>query len=266
LTAPDRGAAADGGAPRSRAARLALVAAALLACAGFLRLGNWQLERRAWKLDLIDRVEQRVHAPPVAAPGPGDWPRISAYSDEYRRVRLAGTFLHDRETLVQASTVLGGGYWVLTPLRTADCATVLVNRGFVAPAQRDRSTRDGAEPRGEVAVTGLLRISEPGGSPLRRNDALSGRWYSRDVPAIAAARGLEPACVAPYFVDAEAAPPRPRDGAAGATGLVGGLTVIAFQNNHLVYALTWYGLALMSAGAAAYALLAGRLRQGGGAR
>lgn len=223
---------------RSAAARVALAVCAALAFAGFFALGTWQVERRAWKLDLIARVDQRVHAPATTAPGRSEWPTVNAASDEYRHVRLAGTFLHDKETLVQASTKLGAGFWVLTPLRTADGSVVLVNRGFVPPEARERSARTAPEPQGETTVAGLLRLTEPKGGFLRKNDPSADRWFSRDVQAIAAARGLND--VAPYFVDAEstATTDTPAWPAAG-------LTVIAFPNSHLVYALTWYGLALM---------------------
>ncbi|RST49157.1 SURF1 family protein [Variovorax sp. DXTD-1] len=218
---------------------------AALAFAGFVALGNWQVERRAWKLDLIARVEQRVHTPASEAPTPDRWPQINAAADEYRHLRIAGTFLHDKETLVQASTRLGAGFWVLTPLQAADGTTVLVNRGFVPPEARDRAMRAATESKGETVVTGLLRIAEPKGGFLRRNDPATDRWFSRDVQAIAAARGLNH--VAPYFVDAEAAPSAP---GAAPSWPAGGLTVIAFPNSHLVYAITWYGLALMVTGAA----------------
>ncbi|MBT2324223.1 SURF1 family protein [Variovorax paradoxus] len=235
-------------------------ALALLAAAGallfllFLALGAWQLERRSWKLQLIDRVEARVHALPVDAPAPAQWPRVNAAGDEYRHVRLAGTFLHDRETLVQASTVLGAGHWVLTPLRTAQGSLVLVNRGFVPRERRDRATRAGNEPAGHVELSGLLRMTEPGGGFLRRNDPAAERWYSRDVKAIAAARGL--AAVAPFFVDEDA--PAPQVPGAEPRWPAAGLTVIAFPNNHLVYALTWFGLAL---GVAVAAWLVARARK-----
>ena len=225
--------------------RLLWGALALLAFIGFLALGQWQLERRAWKLDLIERVEQRVDAPPVVAPTDAD---IDPQEFEYLRVRLHGEFLHQRETLVQASTRLGSGYWVLTPLRRQDGTTVLVNRGFVPPENRHRAQRREGEPRGPVTVTGLLRPSEPGGAFLRDNAPEQDRWYSRDVAAIAEARGLDR--VAPYFVDAKA-PPLAEGGGAGQP--VAGLTVIQFRNNHLVYALTWFMLALMVAGGAGYA-------------
>ncbi|WP_420994929.1 SURF1 family protein [Cupriavidus sp. 30B13] len=223
-------------------------------------LGTWQVQRRAWKLDLIERVNSRVHAPPVAAPGPAQWPQVSVASDEYKHVRVSGTFLNDRETLVQAVTDLGGGFWVVTPLRMADGSVVLVNRGFVPPERAERATRSQYDPPGETTVTGLLRMSEPGDAFLRHNDPAASRWYNRDVPAIAAARGLQN--VAPYFIDADAAgggAPAVNAAAADPEGSVprqqggerawpvGGLTVISFHNSHLGYAITWYGLALMVA-------------------
>lgn len=205
-------------------------------------MGGWQIERRAWKLDLIARVDARIHAPAAPPPARADWARVNARDDAYRHVRATGSFLHDRETLVQAVTERGAGFWVLTPLST-DQGTVLVNRGFVPPERRDPASRRAGQ--GPVTVTGLLRMSEPGGAFLRSNDPAAGRWYSRDVAAIARARGLGE--VAPFFIDADATP--------NPGGYpVGGLTVVAFPNNHLVYALTWFGLAALSAWGAALIL------------
>ncbi len=204
---------------------------ALLLFAGFMALGIWQIERRAWKLDLIEQVAARAHAAPVPPPGPASWGAITAPSDAYRRIRLDGTLDNRRETLVRAATALGSGYWVVTPLRTVQGFTVLVNRGYVSPEQRAAH----AKPSGRVTITGYLRITEPGGGFLRSNDAATGKWYSRDVAAIAAARGLTN--VAPYFVDADKA---------GNAAPIGGQTIIAFPNNHLVYMLTWFALAAMT--------------------
>ena len=212
----------------------------LFGIAGLIALGVWQIERRAWKVALIDRVEQRLSAAPESMPAPASWPAINATDDEYRRVAITGRFLHDRETLVKAVTDQGGGFWVLTPLETADGNVVLVNRGFVPPERRDRATRRDGNSAAPASITGLLRLTEPKGGFLRNNDPAGNRWYSRDVEAIAAARGLPR--VAPFFIDADAAPnpggyPQ------------GGLTVVKFHNNHLVYALTWFGLAILLAGA-----------------
>jgi surfeit locus 1 family protein len=204
---------------------------ALLLFAGFMALGIWQIERSAWKLDLIKQVAARAHAAPAAPPGPASWGAITAPSDAYRRIRLDGTLDNTRETLVRAATALGSGYWVVTPLRTAQGFTVLVNRGYVSPQQRATH----AKPSGPVTITGYLRITEPKGGFLRSNDPATGKWYSRDVAAIATARGLKN--VAPYFVDADKS---------GTAAPVGGLTIIAFPNNHLVYMLTWFALAVMT--------------------
>lgn len=161
-------------------------------------------------------------------------------ADEYRRVRLTGIFRHDRETLVQALTERGAGFWVMTPL-TGPAGPVLVNRGFVPAERRDPAARAAGQVRGPVTVVGLVRRSEPGGGFLRANDPAAERWHSRDVAAIAHARGLGP--VARVFVDADAGP--------NADGWpVGGLTVVRFRNTHLVYALTWFALAAMSVYAA----------------
>lgn len=222
-----------------RAPSLWLTALLLIAFAILVALGVWQIERRAWKLALIDRVEQRVHAPAQPVPSPASWPTISATNDEYRHVSVSGRFLHDRETLVQAVTEEGPGYWVLTPLKRSDGTLVLINRGFVPSERRDASTRRGGNPDGQVEITGLIRMSEPKGGFLRDNAPQHNRWYSRDVAAIAAERGLHD--VAPFFVDADA-------GSQIAGGPIGGLTVIRFPNNHLIYALTWFALAFMLAG------------------
>lgn len=209
----------------------------------FSALGAWQIQRRAWKLDLIAQVEQRLHAAPVPTPGPAQWAGLSREGDAYRRVRLGGVYDHEREVLTQAVTELGPGFWVMTPLRTEQGFTVLVNRGFVPTARKAPDTRVAGQVSGPVSVVGLLRLSEPRGGFLRANQPEEGRWYSRDVQAIGRAEGIT--TLAPYFVDADATPnpggwPR------------GGLTVVRFPNSHLIYALTWFGLSLLTAGAAVY--------------
>jgi surfeit locus 1 family protein len=111
----------------------------------------------------------------------------------------------------------------------------------VPAEQRAAEASGNTAPKGPVTVTGLLRITEPKGGFLRHNDPAAQRWYSRDVDAIAAQLNLAQA--APYFIDADTAldgPGQPR----------GGLTVVEFPNNHLVYCITWFALALMLAGGA----------------
>lgn len=207
---------------------LGAVGAGLVAL--LLGLGIWQVQRLSWKLDLIARVDARLAAGPVAAPGPGDWPAITRDRDEYRRVTVTGRFDHSHALQSQAVTAEGGGFWLMTPLITDEGWSVLVNRGFVPGLWSGEAAR----PDGPVTISGLLRMTEPKGGFLRENDPVSGRWFSRDVAAMAVDIGMvQPA---PYFIDASAGP----DPAAFPKG---GLTVVSFRNSHLVYAVTWFVLA-----------------------
>lgn len=216
----------------------ALAAAGLAILVG---LGFWQLERLAWKEDLIARVEARTKAPAVLIPEEADWSNVGASRDEYRHVRASGRFQHAREALVY--TVLsepkgrfsGQGYWVLTPLELANGAVVIVNRGFVPLERKDPATRREGQIEGPVTVTGLLRMPEVTNWFTPANEPARGAWYWRDPVEIAKHFGL--ARAAPFMIDADAAP------------IFGGLpqggeTRLVFSNNHLGYAITWFGLAL----------------------
>ena len=202
--------------------------------AGFSALGVWQVQRLFWKLDLIEQVETRVGAAPVAAPAPSV--PVTRADDQYRHVEVTGTYDYSKETLTKAVTEIGAGYWVLTPLKSDRGFTVLINRGFVMPDQSSAEQRAAGQLDGPQTVRGLLRISEPKGGFMRDNDPANDRWYSRDVAAIFQAKPVQGPVVS-YFIDAEASDVEwPR----------GGMTVIKFANSHLVYALTWFGLAGMS--------------------
>lgn len=251
------GGSAGSRAPRSRLALTLLVIAFASAFLAFSALGTWQVQRRAWKLDLIERVGQRLHAPAVALPAPDEWPGVDATRHEYLPVRLEGRWLPDKTLLTQAVTELGAGSWVMTPLQQADGTQVLVNRGFVPQGRTPQpAPTDANEPQ---VVLGLMRLSEPAGGFLRANDPASGRWHSRDVAAMSQALGLMRA--APFFVDAGIpatantrsadAPPEPAALPEGGWPRAG-MTVVRFHNSHLVYALTWFGLALMVAAAAVH--------------
>jgi surfeit locus 1 family protein len=232
-----------------RARRWRLLAPASLGIvlfSAFAALGTWQVQRHFWKRELIARVEARVHAAPVPLPSADAWPQVQATRHEYLAVAVEGRWMPAHTVLVQAVTAQGGGYWVMTPLQLADGAQVLVNRGFIPQALGARW--HGEDPvRGDepVLVRGLLRMSEPGGGFLRRNDAGSQRWYSRDVVAIAHGQGL--ARAAPFFVDAGLPGDPPL---ADGTWPRPGMTAVRFFNGHLAYVFTWYTLAFMVAAAA----------------
>ena len=212
--------------------------AALIALAILLGLGVWQLERKGEKEALIGRIVERSRVePPAALPAPGAW---NAAADEFRRVRVTGTLLHDRETLVHglAPGETPGralqGYYVVTPLRRPDGAIVLINRGFVPTELKRPADRAAGDPVGETTITGILRASEPRTLFVPAPDPARGEWFNRDIAGIAAARGLGDA--APFLVEADATPnpggwPR------------GGQLRVDLPNNHLQYAFTWFGIA-----------------------
>lgn len=206
----------------------------VLAVSLLVGLGVWQLQRLQWKTAMIERVEAGLVAPPSAAPGPDLWTDVTFDTAEYRRVEVKGQYLPSDDTLVKAVTSRGSGFWVMTPFETDDGWRLFVNRGFV-PDDRT-SVADRAKPGGQQTVTGLLRLTQPGGAFLRDNDPAGNRWFSRDTVAMADALGLGQ--VAPYFIDVDAS---------GNAMPIGGLTVVTFPNNHLGYAFTWFGLAAVFA-------------------
>jgi surfeit locus 1 family protein len=226
-----------------------------LALAGLLGLGVWQLQRLAWKERLIAEVEARVAAPPVAAPAEADWPKLVPDDYEYRHVRVAGIYEFSRQALVfrplqQArGRYSGPGYLVLTPLRLADGAHIIVNRGFAPQDQKDQFAAPAPDASTETIVAGLMRASEPRNWFTPSDDPAHGQWFTRDPAAIAAA--LKIARAAPFTLDADAGRPGELP--------QGGETVLAFPNNHLAYAFTWFGLALALVGVFA-AYVAARLR------
>jgi surfeit locus 1 family protein len=217
----------------------------LMALATLLSLGTWQLQRRAWKLDLIEKIEARAYGAAGAILPESEWPRWSPEAEEYRRVRVSGRFLHEHEVAVHGLMPSGQrgqpvqGFYLMTPLRLPDGAIVIVNRGFVPMQLRDPASRPESRPEGEVTVTGLVRGPEKGGSFRPENDPAREAWFIRDPRQIAQAKNL--ARVAPFLIDADDTPnpggwPK------------GGQTRLTMTNDHLHYALTWFGLALVLVG------------------
>jgi surfeit locus 1 family protein len=208
-------------------------------------LGVWQLQRLAWKNDLITTVESRTALAPVAAPGPAEWPRLDYDAVDYLPVALVGAFHNDLEAHVYASLsdpiggpIGGQGYFVLTPFQTVDGWWVIVNRGFVPTERKDPATRSGGQTEGLTEITGLLRQPQGRNAFTPPDDVAGNVWFTRDPAAIAEARGLPGALLAPYYIDARFDPSLPG-------GLPqGGETVVSFPNNHLQYVITWFGLAL----------------------
>lgn len=217
----------------------------LAALAVLLGLGAWQLERRVWKERLIDTLTQRLSAPPVALPPPAEWPRLDPDTYEYRRVQFRAEFLPDSDALVWATAsgmrddVKPPGFFVFTPARLPSGELVMVNRGFVRDPRPTGASPRPAAARGLVEVVGVLRWPEPKPwfmtAPFSTKDQL---WFARDHRAMAAQHKWGE--VAPFYVERETQ--NPPDGLPAAGPFKPNLS-----NNHLQYALTWFGLAAVLA-------------------
>lgn len=243
-----RGEAALPRTPQRNRSWRSLLLPAMVAFAVLIALGTWQIERKAWKEALIASLTQRLAVPPQTLPSAQDWAKLDRAADEYRRVKFTATFDNEREALVFAAAsafrpdVTSPGYWVFAPARFADGSAVVVNRGFVPDARRDPKSR----PQGQIAesteMTGALRWPDDRHWFTPADDPAHNLWFTRDPAAIAAAKGLDPkvVTVAPFYIELEA--PTPPGGLPQP-----GKLVIALPDNHLQYALTWYGLAAVLA-------------------
>ncbi len=235
---------------------------AILAFAILIGLGVWQIERKAWKEGLIAELTERLAAPPVALPPARDWPGLEQASDEYRRVTFTAQFDNGKEALVFASAAAfrpdisdaGPGYWVFTPARLADGSIVIVNRGFVPDARKDPKSRPEGEVSGPIALAGVMRWPDSRHWFTPADDAAHNLWFARDPAAIAAAKALGQGSVqlAPFYVEQET--PAPPGGLPQP-----GKLIVSLPDNHLQYALTWFGLAAVLAGVfISWALTSGR--------
>lgn len=222
-------------------------------------LGVWQLDRKVWKENLIASLTERLAKPPQDIPPREEWSRLTAQADEFRRVVFPAEFIPGEEALVYSAgsalrkDVKGPGYWVFAPARLAGGSVVIVNRGFVPLERKDPATRAEGAASGVIDIVGVLRWPEQRGFFTPADDVKANIWYLRDIHAMDEARKWNAA--APFYIDQEApAPP-------GGLPLPGKLEV-HLPDNHLQYAITWFGLALALAGV--YVVwLAGRLRRRG---
>ena len=219
---------------------LGLLLPAIVAFLILIGLGTWQVERKAWKEGLIALLTERLNAPPVTLPPAKDWQNLDPASDEYSRVTLSAQFDNAAEALVYGVAsafrpdVTGPGYWVFTPARLADGNTVIVNRGFIPEAKKDPNSREAGQITGPVTIVGTLRWPDARRWFTPNDDPAHNLWLSRDPQSIAAAKGL--GTVAPFYVEQES--PAPPGGLPQP-----GKLMVALPDNHLQYAVTWYGLA-----------------------
>lgn len=205
-----------------------------------LGLGVWQMERREWKHQILDRIAQNQAAEPLPLNG------LLTHDPlvfEYGRVRTAGTFLHDKEFYLAARSLKNKvGLQVVTPLRTDDGRIVLFNRGWIPQESKSPAKRAEGQVAGRVELTGIVRRNQERRQFAPENEPDKNVWFHVDVPLMRHLAGApaDPKLDA-FFLDADAAP--------NPGGVpIGGQTHLDIPNDHLQYAITWFLLALALAG------------------
>lgn len=222
----------------SRTKIIATGAIVLLALAILLSLGTWQVQRLYWKESLLAQIDSRRNADPVDL-AVAEQVIAKGEDGEYLHVRVSGTFDHARERHFFATFEGQSGFYVYTPLSLADGRFLWVNRGFVPYDLKEADTRAAGQVAGVVTLSGYVRnrLGAKPSSLLPENEPGRNIFYWKDWQVMTASAGLTPATVLPFFVDADATVKNPG-------GLPkGGVTQFDLPNNHLQYAVTWYGLA-----------------------
>ncbi|MBX9821754.1 SURF1 family protein [Afipia birgiae] len=213
-------------------------------------LGVWQLRRKDEKHALIAALTERLAKEPVALPSAAAWPTLTPAHDEFSRIKFSATFEAKPDAMVYSSgsavrdDITGPGTWAFMPARLADGRRVVINAGFVQNTMQDRAQQDRAVSRlvtgAPVELTGYLRFPEEASTLTPREDSGKRLWFVRDHHSMA--QVLAWGDVAPFYVDLES--PQPATGSPKP-----GPLHVQLKDNHLQYAITWFGLALVVAAA-----------------
>jgi cytochrome oxidase assembly protein ShyY1 len=216
----------------------------LLTLALLIGLGVWQLQRRVEKHALIAQLTERLAALPGALPSPAQWSALTPPGDEFRRVRFSATYETRPDAMVYSSgsairdDVSGPGTWAFLPARLPGGGTVAINTGFVQNSMQDRAQQDRAVTRlvtGQpMTMTGYIRFPESAGALTPPENLARRLWFARDHRAMARALGWGE--VAPFYIDLET--PVPESGIPKP-----GPLEVHLKDDHLQYAITWFGLA-----------------------
>lgn len=234
---------------RGRTPLLLAVSAVVLAI--LLALGTWQVQRLQWKEGLLSTIDERIAAEPVPL-AEIEERRAAGEDVDYLPVEVEGTFLHEGERHLLSTWEGHSGFNIYTPLLLDDGRILFVNRGFVPYDRKAPQSRAEGQVEGRVEIAGLARevpATEPSW-PVPANEPADNLFYWKDLEAMSATADMpEAGLTLPIVVDADDSP--------NPGGLpVGGVTLVDLPNNHLQYAVTWYGLA-----AALCAVLFFRLRR-----
>lgn len=190
-----------------------------------LGLGVWQLDRLDEKATYLADLEARIAAAPVALPAVPD-----AVTDRFLPVITTGTFTGDALNVLVSRKQIGAGVRIIEVFTTDTGRRILVDRGFVAEADRA-----GDHAATATEVTGNLHWPVEVDSFTPAPDTATGLWFARDLPAMAAAMQTDPVLVVARS-----------DTGGGVEPLA--VDVSGTPNDHLQYAITWFSLAIVWAG------------------
>ena len=229
--------------PHERPPRIwPVVIATLVGFAILMSLGVWQVKRLAWKEALLAQLAANAAAPAVDLSTAYNMARAGS-NVEFVRVSFTGTYKNDAWMKMLSSYQGGQGWTIITPAASADGWAVIVDRGKL-PGQR---LENFDRPEGPQEIEGVIRTHPYGqGSFDPANDPKGNMWYWWDVKGMLAASGLA-ADLKPFPFAVQLVPsangvefPQPQEPKAD------------LANNHLGYAITWFGLALTLLGVAGF--------------
>lgn len=195
-------------------------------------LGVWQIQRLAWKTDLIAFRDAQFAAEPVPLPAKIDAAALKALA--FRRVTVGGRFRHDREIYLASLNHGETGFRVITPLARDDGGWVLVDRGWIPAAKRDPATRAAGQIEGRVTIIGMVRADGRQGWFTPENDRAKNYWFWPDFAAMVDYAGVD----APPLVVVAGPTPTAKG------PLKGSSLTVDIPNDHLVYAIIWLSLAV----------------------
>ena len=218
---------------------LSALAFTLIGAAILLSLMSWQLRRLEWKEALIATLEERLAAAPMPLPK-----LLDQDAHEFRRVAVTGRFTdamgaHGFADAAYLTTIRpdGPGYRVIQPFETGDGRLLLVDRGYVPLALKNEDGRAALptpHAEGPLTLTAALRWPQSA-DYFAGDDAGPGDnvWLARDVARLAPLWGAEAVLLVAESGTAPGEWPRPLP------------VSVDLPNDHLEYAVTWGGLALV---------------------
>jgi len=186
-------------------------------------LGFWQLDRLTWKNAVIDDINTRLTSAPVPIPL-----TPTEAADEYMAVTLAGTVVGPELRVLVSGTAAGTGYRTIRAFELLDGRRVMVDVGLLG-------LQDARAPIDQPAtVVGTLLWPDDVNSSTPEPDLAKNIWFGRDVNVMARALETQPLMV--VVRDMQPADPRTTLLPVDAGGI---------KNDHLAYAITWFGLAFV---------------------